>query len=126
MEMGVERSADDVETVAKARRPLGQQGGELVAVAPAPRAGIERDETGAAGWPGRGHRGILPQVQPLAVFGGMMPGWPSATGSGPSAEMRAVDGQHAVGVDRHPEPVHPPRRRPEGLPGRLDPEPVVA
>ncbi len=69
---GVERPAEQVEHVAPTARRTAEQRAHLLAVPRAPRPRVEADEP-------RSH------VQPFSTRGGMMPGWPRATGNGPRA-----------------------------------------
>ena len=70
MEPRVERAAGQVAAIAPAGRRRLEQGAHLVAVATAPPARVEPQDAG--------------HVQPPSTRGGMIPGSPSATGSGPS------------------------------------------
>ena len=74
VEPGVERAAHQVHPVAPADRSGLEQGRHLVAVARAPAAGVEAQQPVT--------------MQPFSTRGGMIPGWPSATGSGPSVILR--------------------------------------
>ena len=98
---GVERAAQQVEPGrARRRGARSSSARDLVAVALAPRPRVEAGRAPDLTC-SRSRRG-----------GGMSPGWPRATGSGPRVTVDGVDRQDAVGVDLDRVAIHPARRRP--------------
>ncbi len=78
MGVRVDRAADEVQPHPSVERPRLEDGSHLDLVPLAPVAGIQAQPARA----GDPVRSIL-QTHPFSTSGGITPGWPSATGSGP-------------------------------------------
>ena len=122
VEVGIERAASKIEPGAPAERPtLEQVRSSRPRIARASRVGRGGSQRAAGD-----ARGAVGQTHPFSTSGGMTPGWPRATGSGPSVSFDVSTKSTPSRVHPDREAVHAPRRRAVPLAGDLGPEPVVA